>query len=216
MNDNLAIQLGAVAPSTFTGMAQKWWASLLTSTQRDLSVSWPALRRAIPELLLGARWYEDCLMELDQLRFREGAGNEDELPAEYMWRKLDLRRILIGPSEPALEVRALMESAPKGWRNVLDIDTIPDTTELTRRMQDRNEELLAAPITYGAAMNISKIAEEVAKLMAQNQPATSSKFYRRKNWKDAKTSSASPDVPHQRKMRSVKRYCNDLICFENL
>ncbi|KAJ6499507.1 hypothetical protein C8R47DRAFT_1068454 [Mycena vitilis] len=120
-----------------------------------------------------------------------GGGGEHELPRDFIQaRLLLLRALLTVPPGSAEEVREVMRTAPIVWKTMIDLDRIPDTPTLVRRVSDRDRELIvaAARSSAGDSHGVSKeyLDAQLSRAIAQmrlEQQNTGKKAWPRKEVK---------------------------------
>ncbi|KAJ6469061.1 hypothetical protein C8R47DRAFT_1078180 [Mycena vitilis] len=121
-----------------------------------------------------------------------GRGREHELPRDFIQaRLLLLRALLTVPPGSAEEVREVMRTAPIVWKTMIDLDRIPDTPTLVRRVSDRDRELIVAASRgiVGDSHGVSKdyLDAQIARAVAQMrmEQSTGKKPWPRKDAKMA-------------------------------
>ena len=92
-NYSLAEDLGRVATVNFKGIVSTWWRGLTQETRDENTQTWPMIRDFVRDSIMSRKWIETEWLRFQEMRYRQ-KGHEGESPAQYLSRKLQLRRKL--------------------------------------------------------------------------------------------------------------------------
>ena len=148
-NYSLAEDLGRVATVNFKGIASTWWRGLTQDTRDEYTQTWPMIRDFVRDSIMSRKWVETEWLRFQEMRYRQ-KGHEGESPAQYLSRKLQLRRKLqpiFRDSDPQLysfEVADIWLHSPPAWAAHIDIEQCVTSAELIKLATDKDEQLQAS------------------------------------------------------------------------
>ncbi|KAI5886514.1 uncharacterized protein SCHCODRAFT_02475209, partial [Schizophyllum commune H4-8] len=120
----------------------QWYLSQSEARRDHMRLSYRNYIDTICDHYLGPAWVEDLDTTFMTQRFRD-ARHPKESPQDYLYRRIQLSRILGYAEEDSLaEARLLMSKAPKGWKLVLTFSTVRSTDELSGRIIEFSSDLL--------------------------------------------------------------------------
>ena len=107
------------------------------------------IRDFVRDSIMSRKWIESEWLRFQEMRYRQ-KGHEGESPAQYLSRKLQLRRKLqpiFRDSEPQLysfEVADIWLHSPPAWSAHIDLELCPTSAELIKLATDKDEQLQAS------------------------------------------------------------------------
>jgi hypothetical protein len=130
LSKQMVIDLGAMAPLRFKDRALSWWQILPVTVRNHVSRSWELLLHLIQVHFLNELWLQECVFELEEMRFRQH-GHENEYPLEFLQCRICYHIFLHPTEEDGPHVVAcLLRTAREVWMGTINAQLFPDITKL--------------------------------------------------------------------------------------
>ncbi|KAJ7703611.1 hypothetical protein B0H17DRAFT_922013 [Mycena rosella] len=144
LGEKMRRSLGNIAANLFTGNTNAWWCSLTDTDQLYFRQDWPTMLFAIREQFLTEAWRRDRSREYEEMRFRQGRGNEHETPLKYLQRRIShYQAHSFGDNADRPDaVARILHNQPVEWGTILNERTCLSIFVLQREVSHNADALI--------------------------------------------------------------------------
>ncbi|KAJ7187740.1 hypothetical protein B0H12DRAFT_962742, partial [Mycena haematopus] len=170
LSPRMAQGIAQLAPSKFTGRAERWWTTLPLDRRAEFSMDWDHLLDAIRRQFLTAQWLFERTREFEEAHFRQ-KGHSDEEPLDFFQRRVRWHAFLfsdVADGPPA--IARIIRTQPVEWFKDVNERVCPDIDTLMNYAEHNKASLLSAWV----------LAHRVEALMSGPSASTHAAPFRRR------------------------------------
>ncbi|KIJ24056.1 hypothetical protein M422DRAFT_275262 [Sphaerobolus stellatus SS14] len=134
-------ELGVIAPTHFTGEAERWYYSLSVTQRSRCKEDWGTLKREIAGYWINRAWSERQKERARAAAYRVQKGCHYELPSQYYIRKYELLKLVFDMTDGEL-IMQIMNGAPVEWNAILTTHLYDKAEDLQRGVKYHEQTLL--------------------------------------------------------------------------
>ncbi|KAF9490756.1 hypothetical protein BDN71DRAFT_1511013 [Pleurotus eryngii] len=146
LGDEVTNHLARVAPFRFTGLAKTWFNGLSLTDRLACTANMPNFLIFICEQFMHDEWKYERGLEFDRMYFRWGKEYRNELPIEWVLRRISYARLLY-PEEAEVEplvCSRVLARRPRSWGTYILSEHSQTIRELLKRVNSEQPRLLYA------------------------------------------------------------------------
>lgn len=146
LGDDVTNHLARVAPFRFSGLAKTWFNGLPVSDRMTCTSSMTNFLIFIREQFMHDEWRHKRGLEFDRMYFRRGKEFKNELPLEWVLRRISYARLLY-PEEAEFEAivcSRVLSRRPRSWGTYILTEHSQTIRELLERVSSEQPRLLYA------------------------------------------------------------------------
>ncbi|KAJ8699471.1 hypothetical protein PTI98_002583 [Pleurotus ostreatus] len=146
LGDDVVDHLARVAPFRFTGLAKTWFNGLSLNDRLRCTANMTNFLIYIREQFMHDEWKYERGLEFDRMYFRRGKEFRNELPIEWVLRRISYARLLY-PEESEIEplvCNRVLGRRPRSWGTYILTEHTQTIRELLERVHSEQPRLLYA------------------------------------------------------------------------